>query len=410
MPKLSEVVGTYRVHPTEAIQMLQAIFEPHDLISLSGKRAGVSRTTVLTQILKQEDLVKQLMSSKGEETLQDLCFNPHEMDIYVGLGAVKKDKQFQPFNRVKEKDISSVRCLYLDVDVKEGAFSSTQEAWDFIWETCIKYKTPPTYITASGSGGLHVYWRVCGGSVIGLPRPYQDITTDIGKDMLEMWWTLFNAEAVSRGKELDRLIDLSRMSRLSGTVHFPKTSENTMAEVRQLYVNKDAEYTVAYITEITKDTYQEYKEKVSGVRKTELKNARDRIKKNRKEALKPPDNLSFTQKMAFLAEQADYYPQKIDELLRWDDILVPHGWRFINEGTEGRRLWSRPGGDYRKSAVTDWEGSEGNVMSLMSTSRETGLLDLLEAHIPLTKERVLLRLSFNDQYELMTDWIDSLIE
>ncbi len=165
-----------------------------------------------------------------------------------------------------------------------------------------------------------------------------------------------------------------------------------------------------YITEITKDTYQEYKEKVSGVRKTELKNARDRIKKNRKEALKPPDNLSFTQKMAFLAEQADYYPQKIDELLRWDDILVPHGWRFINEGTEGRRLWSRPGGDYRKSAVTDWEGSEGNVMSLMSTSRETGLLDLLEAHIPLTKERVLLRLSFNDQYELMTDWIDSLIE
>ena len=56
--------------------------------------------------------------------------------------------------------------------------------------------------------------------------------------------------------------------------------------------------------------------------------------------------------------------------------------------------------------MVDWEGSEGNVMSLMSTSRETGLLDLLEAQIPLTKWRVLVRLSFNDDYDAAMKWVD----
>ena len=406
MPKLSEVVGTYRVHPTEAVQMLQAIFEPHDLISLSGKRAGVSRTTVLTQMLKQEDLVKQLMSSKGEETLQDLCFNPHEMDIYVGLGAVKKDKQFQPFNRVKEKDITSVRCLYLDVDVKDGAFSSTQDAWDFVWETCIKYETPPTYITASGSGGLHVYWRVTNNPIIGLPRSDSDISQEEGKNLLEMWWTLFNSEAEKRGMYLDRLTDLARMSRLSGSIHFPKTTDGKMGEVRQLYYDPNNEYKTVHILSLTKETYDTYQNKVKDKRSHELKEAR----KTKSSVKAPPQNATLLEKVAYMAQQADYYPEWCNENMRWDDILIPHGWRFLTEGTEGRRSWARPGADGRKSAVTDWEGSEGNVMSLMSTSRETGLLDLLEAQIPLTKWRVLVRLSFNDNYDEAMKWIDDICQ
>lgn len=401
MPKFSDIIGTYQVHPLEAVQMLQAIFEPQDLISLSGKRAGVSRTTVLTQMIKQEDLVEELMSERGEETLHNLCFEPHEMDLYVGLGAVKKDKQFQPFNRVKEKDIASVRCLYLDVDVKDGAFESTQEAWDFVWETCIKYNTPPTFITASGSGGLHVYWRLTKQPLTGLPRSEIEVPQELGKDLLKMWWTLFNSEAEVKNRYLDQLTDTSRMSRIAGSIHFPKTFDGKLGEVRELYYNPRNEYNCDYISSIAAETYHNYNDKVKIKRAQELKDAR----KMKVKIEAPPENASMFERIVFLANQADYYPEWVNEHMRWDDILIPHGWTFLTEGTEGRRNFARPN-QTGKSCVVDWEGSEGNVMSLMSTSRETGLLDLLEAQIPLTKWRVLVRLSFNDDYDAAMKWVD----
>jgi len=51
----------------------------------------------------------------------------------------------------------------------------------------------------------------------------------------------------------------------------------------------------------------------------------------------------------------------------------------------------------------NWEESP-HVMSLLSTSHDTNLLDLLDAEIPLTKWRVSLRLNFKDDYQAMVRW------
>jgi hypothetical protein len=80
--------------------------------------------------------------------------------------------------------------------------------------------------------------------------------------------------------------------------------------------------------------------------------------------------------------------------MSWAEILEPYGWTWQRELRDGSNEWARPGRDER-SAVVDYEDSP--VMSLLSMADETGLADLKDAGIPLTKYRVLWRLKFNDQ-------------
>ena len=73
----------------------------------------------------------------------------------------------------------------------------------------------------------------------------------------------------------------------------------------------------------------------------------------------------------------------------WDDILIPLGWTKLDQDSEGRDIWARPGlsaFELHKSAATDYDGS--HVMSLFSDSDETGLAHLLGTGVTLTKYRV----------------------
>ena len=59
----------------------------------------------------------------------------------------------------QHKNLVSFKSIWLDIDVKEGAYATTQDAYaaldDFVAKVGLP---PPTMEVYSGSGGLHVYW------------------------------------------------------------------------------------------------------------------------------------------------------------------------------------------------------------------------------------------------------------
>jgi len=53
----------------------------------------------------------------------------------------------------------NLRCLYLDLDVKDGAYATTADAINALVKFCAASGMPqPTMGISSGTGGLHVYW------------------------------------------------------------------------------------------------------------------------------------------------------------------------------------------------------------------------------------------------------------
>jgi len=105
------------------------------------------------------------------------------------------------------------------------------------------------------------------------------------------------------------------------------------------------------------------------------------------------------QQLLAVASVEDYF----NEHVTWTEILLQAGWTFTRIDSQHREEWARPGREGEKSACVNWPESP-EMMSLLSTSYDTGLLDLLDANIALTKWRVSLRLNFNDDYQAMVKW------
>ena len=91
----------------------------------------------------------------------------------------------------------------------------------------------------------------------------------------------------------------------------------------------------------------------------------------------------------------DMIDELAEEYLDWAEILEGYGWTYFREGGDGSEEWTRPGG-VGKSATVNWPESPESPMSLFSDDPSTGLADLKEAEIHLTKWRVFLRLVHGD--------------
>lgn len=91
-----------------------------------------------------------------------------EKDIYACMSAQGKmeertSKKGYPYKRAlrSANDVVSVKSLYIDVDVKDGAYSSTKEGLTALREFVTSTSMPtPTAVVASGSGGFHVHWAL----------------------------------------------------------------------------------------------------------------------------------------------------------------------------------------------------------------------------------------------------------
>lgn len=86
-------------------------------------------------------------------------------DIYVGLGTQrvssieKYTADGYPKAERKIPNVVSFNSIYLDLDVKEGAYATTDDAFAALDDFIEKIGLPDASMEVlSGTGGVHVYW------------------------------------------------------------------------------------------------------------------------------------------------------------------------------------------------------------------------------------------------------------
>jgi hypothetical protein len=377
--KLSDYLGEMEVSSQDAITFVKAWFRPDDKIAIVGRKSKkIGKFNTISQTIVARDFI-----GMDDDTLNGLIFGEAEQyNLYFGVGPVKEDVEL--FKRGKEDNVSYLPGVWADIDVKEKGFKSQAEIIEFLNRLALA----PSIIVSSGSGGVHAYWKLSWGE-------------EGSKDLTERWWSYLDEEA-GEGKSIDKLIDATRILRLPGSVYFPKEGSNGKTGSVRLLHCSDQTYTSEQFISISQAAYDSKNQRRSTVLSREYNENLDM------------DMFAHNLLGGFggnrwkmwraLSELEDY----VNERVTWDEILEPHGWTFLRTLSDDRgREVARPGRN-EKSAVVDYEDSP--VMSLLSLAEETGLFDLKDAHVPLTKFRVYLRLHFNDDRNAMAEYLKTRLE
>lgn len=311
--------------------------------------------------------------------LYSLATDPAEMDLYVNIG-VPKETLKKPSQRIREVDLQRSIGVVADFDVKVGGFQTTEILQKFLEDLPLR----PTMVVASGSGGLHAWWKL---SDLG------PMSTGLAKEIGEQWWAYLQNRAQEQHSAcVDKIADTARMLRLPGTIHWARAgSAGVPTEVSLVYTDGPV-HTVTAITRASAGAWEAHLHKRVRVREAD---------RNLQTAAIDYATMIGGGRWAqrsVLAGLEEWFAETVS----WTDILTPAGWNYVREDGYGRHEWGRPGRD-EKSATVDWPDSP-DMMSLLSSSHETNMLDLLDAGVPLTKFRVSLRLNFADNYEAMVLW------
>ncbi|QFG12290.1 DNA primase [Arthrobacter phage Racecar] len=376
--KLSDLTGEVKVSTKHSSAFINTWFEPEDKICIVARRSEkVGKYDTLSQSMLAKDF-----ASLNDKMLDSLIFDKDgaKWNLYVGIAPIKEDISLT--QRGSEENVAYVPGMYADIDIKPGGFSSQEEIIQFLFSLALT----PTIVVGSGSGGVHAYWKLAKGEAG-------------SKELIERWWAYLDETAGERS--IDKLFDLTRILRIPGTVYFPKEgSGSKVGAVEILYLTGNT-YTVEQVHSISSEAFQIKHEKRKKViakdanRRMEMDTlARDLLTKSGK---------NQWQMWRAISELEDY----VNDRIPWSQILLPHGWTHMRTLRDGSNEWARPGRKER-SAVVDYEDSP--VMSLLSSSPETGLEDLKDAHIPITKYRAMLRLQFEDDEEKMVHYLIGQLE
>lgn len=374
MITLAEVFGDRTVIPAHAVDLICGWFEPEDVIVISGKAPVLeSRATRRPRIQSVRLPAKTFVSEIIKPNVGDQKFIAltDKTDLYFtvspSIPGAKSSK------RLVESEVESVIGVTCDLDVKPGCFESQDHAMEFLGALEVK----PSYVVSTGSGGLHAYWKLD-----------KRVPVSEGKTLIYNWWAYLQSVAEKNfNSNIDRLIDVTRMLRVPGSLRYPKNDGGLVTGVR-LEVSSKRTITPEEINTISADAVRLRQEKIKETRSRESS------------VYSAPVKISGGGVWGSLIVTSEIEEQMTQ--FSWREILEPRGWSLLREGSEGRVEWARPG-QSEKSAVTDWEGSP-HVMSLLSTSLDTGLADLQEAGVALTKYRVILRLLFNDDVTALQEW------
>lgn len=322
----------------------------------------------------RETLIKAI-----KERMEDMCAEGRNLYYVTATTTGSQSDHKKGRTRPKAKEFKALKGVWIDLDVKENAFPSMEAAEDFVKNL----PEQPGAIVRTGSGGLHLYWRV---------KKLSDIPAD---EVGLRWWSYIQSLA-PEGVEIDRLTDVkTRLLRLPGSVRWPsrkKDGDSLKAHQVTVEYTGAPDLTADTVSFLTEETYEKAHAHVVERQATEeallddlAANLTDLGPWGRRIALTLMDEL-------------------VEQGLSWTDVLEPVGWT-ITKGTDGSGevVWSRPGGSPR--SATTGEPEEDSGMSLLSGSPDTGLLDLYEAEVRLTKWRVLLRLHFNDDLDAALEWV-----
>lgn len=369
--KFDDVAGRFEVSAQETKQFLMTWFHPEDKIVIVGRRDKKSGNL---DTLSQSVVVKDFIQDLNDDSLHELIFGSDgsKWNLYCAVAPVKGEVSLQ--RRGTEDNVAYLPGVYADIDIKPKGFTSQEEILAFLKSLPLE----PTMVVGSGSGGVHAYWRL----------NWDEKGT---KDIIEYWWSFLD-ESAGEDRGIDKLIDMTRILRIPGSVYFPKEDSGAKIGSVEILECSQLTYSAEEIVAVSTEAYEKKQQKRAKVidREGEIKLNVSEMIQSAKDGL-AGNFWRFTYAAAYLE---DY----VNDHMSWDEILVPHGWNFLRKLRDGSDEWARPGRNER-SAVVGYEGSP--VMSLLSMSEDTGLADLKDARIPLTKYRVLMRLTYEDNINVM---------
>lgn len=309
-----------------------------------------------------------------------------EANIYHSASTLFRlpDLARHPYARGRKSDVGWTPGLWLDLDVSDEKFAGADAVLEVVramWRLGVMC----SMLVATGSGGLHPYFRVKEGLEPGAAERMSE--------RLRVWVL---AE-LSGGASVDRVSNCDRILRTPGSVRFPKAGEVAGAPVLSEIVWCDERRV------LDKDRFMAVTE-LSWQAELANRLARERARADAMAA----EGEAFRYAAGRGGEWGKLLAvagiEQLFDALTWDEILLPHGWELVDgDGApdgEGRRTWTRPAlaggrggvGVNRRSMLTDWIENPG-VATLKSDSPETGLLGLRDRRVPLNKFRVWLELS-----------------
>lgn len=359
-----DLVGEVHHDPEAIEEFLTWWFRKGDIVNTTFIREGKNK-----KVITNGGPLEEVIESLKEPEFKSEFLAKHDFNAYFTTSASRKAYTADSEHRPTKADCKALRGVWADVDVKKGVFDSEDAVRSWIDGMIVK----PGAIVWSGSGGAHLYWKVKKLSEVPME--------EVGK----RWWSYLDSISPD-GVVIDRLTDVeTRILRIPGTTRFPKPNENIKRMPVTLEITGEGPMDVEVFRELTDEGIRKYKERAG--------HTREAVEAIDLELYSVTGGGGTWSRLVMLSA----IEELITDYFTWDEILEDAGWELYREGSEGRREWSRPG-KIGKAAVTDWEESP-EVMSMFSWSEETGLSDLYEAEVTLTKWRVMLRLRHNDDVE-----------
>lgn len=418
--RFGEKVGEIDIDTSHLKKFLEIWCEPDDIMAVVGiPVTGIRR--VMSFPITAKELSEQTDETIGKE-LCKISTTGDRVNLYIQMNPVKSEDVVTLFSRGKKEDIKSIFGCFIDLDVgKQDAFDSKKDIYEFLHQL----GTTPTMVIDNGeSGGLHAYWK--------FTNPVDPESSADARNILVSWWCYISEQAekfLGRKVKIDKLVDITRISRLPSAIYWPREGQKfgtiTVSE------SSGVLHEFSDICEISKEAFSRFQKRRDELRSRNnedmLKNSSEwwkallELTKNReqekviKEVIQSESDNEWGEKSSknFTGDDSSLFEisemnlkivsSALEEFVNvhvdWTDILEPYGWTLLRT-KDSSRVWARPGRNER-SAETDYNGGAGlasPTMSLLSTSEETGLADLKEADIKLTKSRVMLRLHFNDDF------------
>lgn len=295
-------------------------------------------------------------------SMDDLIYSDGvRYNLYMGVGLLSKAPDVG--RKGGKRDVVRVPGVWVDLDVgKDGVFRDEEHALSLLRSV----KPWPTIVVATGTGGVHAYWKVRGG-----------LGPQDAEELVARWWAHLSAEADAK---IDKLVNCDRIMKLPGSIRWEKDPGDQPALVRLLHSSTET-VKAGELVRVSEAAWLDY---------------RDRVTRKRRE-VEERRLAVHTLTASELSRAGRWGPllsaigleDEFNETHTWHEVLEPLGWLDIGSDSDGRTLWARPdqsrGATY-KSAATDFQGS--HVMTLFSDSPITNLWPLNEAGIPLTKYRV----------------------
>lgn len=340
--------------------------------------SSAGRHVVRSWAFGVEDLIESFEGEKGISGLSSLCSDAGgNWNVYVSCSTHDVDPTGEHGQKRGGKaTISAMHGVWLDLDIKDEGFASSEDVDTFIRSLPIR----PTAVVDSGSGGRHVYWRFT-----------EPVARDEGERLCTAWWAFCKEQA--GGVYIDKVTTSDRIMRIPGTIRWPKKPGEDLGRVTLLW-DGGPRTEVSAVMDTAGGAWERYLEQTRHVAERAHSDA---------------SLAGLTLEKLIEAEGWDQLvalsqlEEVFNETVSWDRILIPAGWRYVGSDYEGRRHWARPG-QSGKSAHTDYPPSP-HVMNLFSNSPETGLSALYDAGIVLSKLRVYCVLHYGGDMKRLVEGI-----